>query len=89
MAKKDTFKKEIITIKYNGSVCVPAGWRHAEITAKAEMISPKRAIILEVLDINGLGNSGYGSLTGSKRQTFHVGGVAEREIDNPHPQFFP
>ena len=68
-----------VTIKYNASVMVDAGWRSVEVTAIADKISEKRVSVTRVTDIGGLGNSGYGSRTGSKRQTFNIGGIAARE----------
>jgi len=73
---------ETITIKYNASVMVQAGWRSVLITAKVDKISEKRAKVVEVLDIDGEGNDGYASRTGAKRQTYHVGGIAMREVGN-------
>lgn len=70
-----------ITITYSTSVFTPAGWRDEIVTAKAELISEKRARVIEVLDIGGKGNTGYGSRTGAKRQAYHVGGIAKRELD--------
>jgi len=67
-------------IRYNTSVFTPAGWRSELITAKAEAISPKRLRVVEVIDIGGNGCTGYGSRTGAKRQAYHVGGVAKREV---------
>ena len=68
-----------MNIKYNAAVMVDAGWRSVTITAIAEKISEKRVKIIAVDDIDGLGNSGYGSRTGAKRQQYHIGGIAERE----------
>jgi hypothetical protein len=67
-------------IKYNTSVFTPAGWRNEVVTARVEPITAARARVVEVMDIGGNGNSGYGSRTGAKRQAYHVGGVAAREI---------
>ena len=70
-----------VTIKYNASVLVNAGWRSIEITAKAELSKTgKKAQVVEVLDIDGEGVTGYASRTGAKRQTYHVGGIAMREL---------
>ena len=70
-----------VTIKYNSSVLVNAGWRSIEITAKAELSKTgKKAQVVEVLDIDGEGVTGYASRTGAKRQTYHVGGIAMREL---------
>jgi len=46
-------KMNTITIKYNGTVLTPAGFRSVEMTARAEQITPKRAKILEILAIDG------------------------------------
>jgi hypothetical protein len=67
-------------IKYNTSVFTPAGWRDEVVTAQAEAISPKRLRVVSVEDIGGNGCTGYGSRTGAKRQAYHVGGVAKREV---------
>ena len=58
---------------------VDAGWRSVEVTAIADKISEKRVSVTRVTDIDGLGNSGYGSRTGAKRQQYHIGGIAARE----------
>ena len=67
-------------IRYSTSVYTPAGWRSETITAHVEEISPKRLRVVSVIDIGGNGSSGYASRTGAKRQQYHVGGVAAREI---------
>lgn len=67
-------------IRYSTSVFTPAGWRNETVTAQAEAISPKRLRVVAVLDIGGNGSTGYGSRTGAKRQQYHVGGVAKREV---------
>ena len=67
-------------IRYNTSVFTPAGWRNEVVTARVELLSPKRGKVIEVIDIGGNGNTGYGSRTGAKRQTYSVGGVAKREL---------
>jgi hypothetical protein len=36
--------------------------------------------VVSVEDIGGNGCTGYGSRTGAKRQAYHVGGVAKREV---------
>lgn len=69
-----------ITIKYETSVFTEAGWRSETVTALAEKITEKRARVVEVLDIGNNGASGYASRTGAKRQTYSVGGVAQREV---------
>ena len=68
-----------VSIQYNAAVMVPAGWRSVTITATAEKISEKRVKIITVDDIDGDGNTGYGSRTGAKRQQYHIGGIAARE----------
>lgn len=70
----------VITVKYNASVLVNAGWKSVEITAKAEKISEKRCTITEVVDVDGEGTSGYASRTGAKRQQYNVGYIAGREV---------
>ena len=70
----------MINITYKSSVFTPAGWRSVVVTAKAEMLSAKRATVVEVVDIDGEGNSGYASRTGAKRQQYNVGGTAMREV---------
>ena len=73
------FKMNTVSIQYSAAVMVPAGWRSVTITATAEKISEKRVKIITVDDIDGDGNSGYGSRTGAKRQQYHIGGIAARE----------
>jgi hypothetical protein len=70
----------MINITYNSSVFTPAGWRSVVVTAKAEMLSAKKAQVVEVVDIDGEGNSGYASRTGAKRHQYSVGGTAKREV---------
>jgi hypothetical protein len=70
----------MITITYSSSVFTPAGWRSVTVTALAELLSAKRAKVVEVVDIDGEGNSGYASRTGAKRQQYNVGGTAKREV---------
>jgi len=67
-------------IKYKTSVFTPAGWRDELVTARVELLSPKRGKVVDVIDVGGNGSTGYGSRTGAKRQQYHVGGVAKREI---------
>ncbi len=67
-------------IRYNTSVFTPAGWRNETVTARVELLSPKRAKVLDVIDIGGNGSTGFASRTGAKRQAYHVGGVAKREL---------
>ncbi len=71
-----------ITIKYNGTVLTPAGFRGVEMTAKAEQISPKRAKVLEVIAIDGEEVKANMSRTGANRQKFYGYGAAEREEGN-------
>lgn len=77
---QNTGTATVITITYNSSVFTPAGWRGVVVTAKAELLSAKRAEVVEVVDIDGEGNSGYASRTGAKRQQYNVGGTAKREV---------
>lgn len=68
-----------ITIKYNGTVLTPAGFRSVTMTAKAEQISPKRAIVIEVTEIDGEEVKANMSRTGANRQKFYGIGAATRE----------
>jgi hypothetical protein len=70
----------MINITYKSSVFTPAGWRSVVVTAKAEMLSAKRATVVEVVDIDGEGNSVYASRSGAKRLQYNVGGTAKREV---------
>ena len=67
-------------IKYNTAVFTPAGWRSEQVTARVELLSPKRGKVIDVIDIGGNGSTGYASRTGAKRQQYSVGGVAKREL---------
>jgi hypothetical protein len=67
-------------IKYKTSVFTPAGWRDELVTARVELLSPKRGKVIEVIDVGGHGSTGYASRTGAKRQAYSVGGVAKREV---------
>ena len=69
-----------ITITYTTSVYTPAGWRSETVTALAKLLTPKRAEIVDVIDVGGNGSTGYASRTGAARQKYSVGGVAAREI---------
>jgi len=69
-----------ITIGYNSSVYVPAGWRHVTIKAVAEKITEKRVKVIEVLEIDGEEIKNKMSRTGAKRQEYHGTGIALREI---------
>jgi hypothetical protein len=70
----------MINITYNSSVFTAAGWRGVVVTAKAELLSAKRAQVVEVVDIDGEGAVGYASRTGAKRQQYNVGSTAKREV---------
>lgn len=67
-------------IKYKTSVFTPAGWRSETVTARVELLSPKRGKVIDVIDVGGNGSTGYASRTGAKRQSYNVGGVAQREM---------
>ena len=67
-------------IKYESAVKTNAGWRSETVTARVELLSPKRAKVIEVIDIGGNGSTGYGSRTGSKRQQYNVGFFASQQI---------
>ena len=67
-------------IKYKTSVFTPAGWRDELVTARVELLSPKRGRVIDVIDVGGNGSTGYASRTGAKRQAYSVGGVAKREL---------
>jgi len=69
-----------MTIEYNSSVLVSAGWRNVTITAIAEKISEKRAKVVEVIKIDGEGIQRNMSRTGAKRQRYNGGYIADREI---------
>jgi hypothetical protein len=69
-----------ITITYTTSVYTPAGWRSETVTALAKLLSPKRAEIVDVIDVGGNGSTGWASRTGAARQKYNVGGAAAREI---------
>ena len=67
-------------IKYSTAVFTPAGWRSETVTARVELLSPKRGKVVDVIDVGGNGSTGYASRTGAKRQAYNVGGVAQREM---------
>lgn len=68
-----------ITIKYNASVKVDAGFRRVEITARAYPDSKGMATVVEVTAIDGeVPNYGM-SRTGARRQQFNGRYVAQRE----------
>lgn len=68
-----------IKIKYNGTVLTRSGFRSVEMTAMAEKISEKRAVITEVLEIDGEQVQADMSRTGANRQKFYGTGAAMRE----------
>ena len=68
-----------ITLQYKSSVLVAAGWRSVVITARCLKISEKRAEVIDVIDVDGHGCSGYASRTGANRQKFDVDYVAKNE----------
>ena len=70
----------MIAITYTTSAYTPAGWRAVTITAEGELLSPKRVKVARVTDVNGDGVVGYASISGARRQTYSVGGVAAREV---------
>jgi hypothetical protein len=72
----------MIKINYESSVYLPniGGFRSISITAKAEKISEKRCKVVEVLDVDGEGTTGYASRTGAKRQQYNVGNVVRSEV---------
>ena len=69
-----------MTITYNSSVLVDAGWRSVTIEALVEKTSEKMAKVIDVISIDGEAPNGYTSRTGAKRQTYNAAGVARREI---------
>lgn len=69
-----------MTIEYNSSVMVPAGWRSVTVQALVEPITAKRVKVLEVLEIDGDTPCGYTSRTGAKRQIYNAAGIASREV---------
>lgn len=70
-----------LVIEYNASVLVDAGWRSVTIKAEAKKTSEKMAVVTKVLAIDDKEPVGYTSRTGAKRQQYHAGGIAKREID--------
>lgn len=68
-----------IIVSYKTSAFCQCGWRSVIATAKVEKISDKRLRILEIVDVDGNGNSGYASRTGAKRQSYSVSSIAHRE----------
>ena len=67
-------------IEYKSSVMVAAGWRSVTITAEAESLSPKMAIVTDVLAIDGEEPNGYASRTGANRQKYNASAIAKREV---------
>ncbi len=67
------------TVKYNGTVLTPAGFRSVEMTARVEKISEKRVKVVEVIEIDGKPVAANMSRTGAKRQAFYGTGAAARE----------
>ena len=73
-------KIEKVTVKYNASVLVDAGWRSVEATAVCTKVSEKMATVEEVTLIDGKEPVGYTSRTGAKRQTYNASSIAKREV---------
>ena len=71
---------DTLHIEYSASVFTDAGWRGVTICAEAQHISPKMVEVTEVVSIDGEPPTGYTSRTGAKRQRYHAGGVAKREL---------
>ena len=70
----------IVTVEYNASVMVDAGWRSVTIKANGELSkSGKMVRITEVLTIDGCEPLGYTSRTGAKRQRYNASAIKERE----------
>ena len=67
-------------IKYQSSVCTPAGWRGVTILAKATQISPGMARVDAVTEIDGEPPVGTLSRTGARRQEFYAPSIVKREI---------
>lgn len=61
----------IVTIKFNSSVKVEAGWRDVQIKARAEQVSAGMAVVREVVEIDGQAPAYGQSRTGAKRQGFN------------------
>jgi hypothetical protein len=68
------------SIIYKSSVFTPAGWRAVYISATAKHLTEKMLEVVQVTAIDGETPTGYTSITGAKRQTYHAAGVAQREI---------
>ena len=66
-------------IQYTASIFVDAGWRPATIVAKAQSITPKMAVVDEVVRIAGETPAYRQSLTGARRQSFNGRSIALRE----------
>jgi len=71
---------ELIKISYDASVFTDVGWRGVTICADALKISAGMALVERVTSIDGEQPTGYISRTGSVRQTYHAGGIAQREV---------
>ena len=71
---------EPIKISYDASVYTDVGWRGVTICADALKISERMAQLQCVTSIDGEQPTGYISRTGSIRQSYHAGGIAQREI---------
>ena len=71
---------EKVTIEYRTSILVAAGWRSITVTAIAEKISPKRAKVIDVIEINGEPVTSRMSRTGANRQSFNGDFVARIEV---------
>lgn len=69
-----------ITITYNSSVKVDAGWRHVTVKAVAEKVSAGMAVVREVVEIDGEAPAYGQSRTGAKRQSFNGIWWAKQQI---------
>ena len=67
-------------IRYKTSTLTRAGWRSVRITAEADQVAEKWAVVTSVLDIEGNGATGYASITGTKRQSYCADHISQREI---------
>jgi hypothetical protein len=70
----------MITITYNSSVKVEAGWRHVTIKATAEQVSAGFAVVREVIEIDGETPSYGQTRTGARRQSFNGKWWAAQQI---------
>lgn len=74
-------KSNQIAVSYKTSVLVPAGWRSITVTALLELSkSGKMGKVIDVLDVDGDGTSGYTSRTGANRQKYNLTYIATREL---------